>query len=91
MYEENKGKVDRFKGAIGRRVMERDEGSAYFCKNDGCFTNGSNRDAIVRSGERALDSFVSAEKGRTVAGGLLQAVQPSLLYRHISAYARLLL
>ena len=70
MYEENKGKIGRFYGATERRVMGRAEGSACFCDDNGRFTNGSNRDSVVRSGERVLGSFVSAEKGRTVAGGL---------------------
>ena len=77
MYEENKGKICRFNGATGRRVRGEAEESACFCKDDGRFTNGSNRDSVVRSGERVLGSFVSAEKGRTVAGRLRQATQPS--------------
>ena len=77
MYEENKGRIGRFSGATERRVMERAEGSECFCEDDGRFANGSNRDTVVGSGERVLGSFVSAEKGRTVAGGLRQATQPS--------------
>ena len=58
--------------------MGRAEGSVCFCEDDGRFANGSDRDAVVRSGERVLGSFVSTEKGRTVdAGGLRQATQPS--------------
>ena len=57
--------------AEGTKGMER------FCEDDGRFANGSDRDSIVLSGERALASFVSAEKGRTVAGKLRQATQPS--------------
>ena len=77
MYEENKGKIGRFNGATGRRVMRRAEGSVCFCKDDGRFANGSNRDTVISSGERVLARFVSAEKGRTVAGRLHQATQPS--------------
>ena len=77
MYEENKGKIGRFNGATERRVMRRAEGSACFCDDNGRFTNGSNRDSLMRSGERVLGSFVLAEKGRTVAARLLQATQPS--------------
>ena len=77
MYEENKGKIGRFNGATERRVMERAEGSACFCEDDGRFANGSNGDVnIVCPGEKILDSFVSAEKGRTVAGRLRPAIQP---------------
>ena len=68
MYEENKGKIGGFNGAIGRRAIRRAEGGGCFCEDDRRFANGSNRDAVVRSGERLLGSFVSAEKGRTVAG-----------------------
>ena len=75
-YEEKKGKVGRFNGATGRKVRRRAEGSACFCEDDGGFANRSNRDAVVSSGERVLGSFVSAEKGPTVAGGLRQATQP---------------
>ena len=67
MYEENKGKKGGFNGAAGRRVRAQAEGSVCFCEDNGCFTNGSKRNVAVRSGERALASFVSAEKGRTVA------------------------
>ena len=77
MYEENKGKIGRFNSATGRGVTRPGEGSECFCKDDGRFTNGSNRDTVVRSGERVLGSFVSVEKGRTVAGGLRQPTQPS--------------
>ena len=77
MYEEKKGKIGRFKGATGRRAIETAEGSECFCEDDGRFTNGSNRDSVVRSGERVLGNFVLAEKGRTVAGGLRQVTQPS--------------
>ena len=77
VYEENKGKIGGFNGAIRRRVRGQVEGSVCFCEDDGCFTNGSNRDSVVGSGERVLGSFVSAEKGRTVAARLLQATQPS--------------
>ena len=72
-YEKKKDKIGRFDGATGRRVRGREEGSVCFCEDDGRFTNGSNRDAVVRSGERALASFVSEEKGRTVARRLRQA------------------
>ena len=68
MYEENKGKIGRFYGATERRAMGRAEGSTCFCEDDGRFTNGRNRDSVVLSGERVLGSFVSVEKGRTVAG-----------------------
>ena len=68
MYEEKKGKIGRFKGATGRRAIETAEGSECFCEDDGRFSNGSDRGAVMLSGERALDDFLSAEKGRTVAG-----------------------
>ena len=77
MYEENKGKIDGFKGATGRRVRGKLEENVCICENSGCFTNGSKRNVVVRSGERVLGSFVSAEKGRTVAARLRQATQPS--------------
>ena len=57
--------------------MPRPEGSESFCEDNGRFANGSKRNAVVRSGEKVLGSFVSVEKGRTVAGGLLQVTQPS--------------
>ena len=63
MHEEKKGKIGRFNGATGRRVTRRAEGSGRFCEDDGRFANGSNRDSVVRSGERLLGSFVSVEKG----------------------------
>ena len=77
VYEENNCEIGRFNGAqrCNRKCIA--EGSVCFCEDDGRFANGSNRDAVVRSGERVLGSFVSAEKGRTVAGGLRQANQPS--------------
>ena len=68
LYEESKGKIGGFNGATGSRGKRRAEGSVCFCKADVRFANGSNRGAVVRSGERILGSFVSAEKGRTVAG-----------------------
>ena len=68
MYEENKGKISRFRGATGRRARGRAEGRECFCEDNGRFANGSKRDFVVRSRERVLGSFVSAEKGRTVAG-----------------------
>ena len=48
--------------------MGRAEGSACFCDDNGRFANRSNRDTVVHSEERVLGSFMSAEKGRTVAG-----------------------
>ena len=69
MYEENKGKIGRFNSAIGRRVIEREEGSVCFCEDDGRFSNGSNRDTAVHSEERVLGSFMSAEKGRVLLQG----------------------
>ena len=62
-YEEKKGKVGRFNGATGRKVRRPAEGNVCFCKDGERFINGSKRDAVVRSGERLLGSFVSAEKG----------------------------
>ena len=85
MYEENKGKIGRFYGAIRRRVRGQVEGSVCFCEDNGRISNGSNGDIFVRSGERVLGSFVPAEKGRTVAGGLRSLTQSSYLYHHISA------
>ena len=55
----------------------RQERSICFCEYDGRFAKVSNREAVVCSGERVLGSFVSAEKERTVAGGLRPATQPS--------------
>ena len=83
-YEKKKGKISRSDGATGRTAKEPGGGSVCFYEDDGRFANGSKRDPVVRSGERALASFVSAEKGRTVARRLRQVTQPSLLYRHIS-------
>ena len=76
--EEKNCEIGRFDGAPkGNITRGMEEGSVCFCKDDGRFANGSNRDAVVRSGERVLGSFVSTEEGRTVAGGLRQATQPS--------------
>ena len=77
VYEENKGKIGGFKGATGRRVRGKAEGNVCVCENSGCFINGSKRNVVVRSGERVLGSFVSAEKGRTVAARLRHATPPS--------------
>ena len=57
--------------------MEQAAGSVCFCEDNGRFTNGSKRDAVVRSGEKVLGSFVLVEKGRTVVGKLRQATQSS--------------
>ena len=76
-YEKKKGKISCFNGATGRTAKEPAEGSVCFCEDDGRFSNGSKRDAVVLSGERVLGNFMSAEKGRTVVGGLRQATQPS--------------
>ena len=62
MYEEKKREIGRFNGATGRRVTRQAEGSECFCEDDGRFADGSNRDAVVRSGEGVLGSFVSAER-----------------------------
>ena len=67
------------------------EGSVCFCKDDERFANGSNRDTVVRSGERLSGGFVSAEKGRTVARRLRQVTQPLDLYHHIPVQTRPLL
>ena len=84
-YEKKKGKISRFDGATGRTAKEPGEGSVCFYEDDGRFSNGSKRNAVVRSGEKVLGCFMSAEKERTVAGELRYVAQPSLLYRHISA------
>ena len=67
-YEEKKGEIGRFNGAPGGKVIGRVEGSGYFCKDDRCFANGRNRDAVVRSRERVLGSFVSAERDVLLQG-----------------------
>ena len=68
MYEEKKGEIGRFYGATRKGVRGRQEGSVCFCKDDGRFANGSNRDSVVRSRERVLGSFVSAERDVLLQG-----------------------
>ena len=89
-YEEKNCEIGRFNLDTGRRVRRQADESVCFCEDDGRFANGNKRDIAVRSGERVLGSFVSAEKGRTVAGRLRLVARPFLHHR-ISSKAKFLL